>query len=93
MKKVPRQSSKPKSEIKKFPFLCQVLREHALVEVKRFSIKNEKIQRYEPLRDEFIDCNSIHKCGLQTTNAQGETIFERDRCPACLRIKTKGILQ
>lgn len=93
MKRAMNRSSKPKSEVKKFPFLCQVLKEPAMVEVKRTSIKNEQLQRYEPLRDEFLDCNAIHRCGLQTTDAGGKTFFDRDRCPAYVKIRTKNTLQ
>ena len=93
MRKAFHRSTKPKAEIKKLPFLCSVIKEHAMVEIRRTSIYNEQMQRYEPLRDEFLDCNSISKCGLQSTDAQGQVSFDRERCPACLKVKAKATLQ
>ena len=90
----------PKTDIKKLPYFCEVLskalgkegKELVLVEVERISRSSAHMQKYEPWRDTFVDCNSIDKCGLQTKNEQGETLFDRDQCPACIKIKIKGTL-
>jgi len=93
MRKGFHRSTKPQTEVKKLPFLCGLIKEHVMVEIRRTSIYNAQMQRYEPLRDEFVDCNSISKCGLQSTDAQGKISFDRERCPACLKLKAKGMLQ